>query len=268
MIELAPQHKTGLALANPVMNAAGILGFANEYRSVLNLQALGAFVSNPTTLNPRSPAHPPNAIESEAGLLVHTGLPNPGVRRLLRRYDKDWQRLGPPVLMHLAATTAAEVALSLEYTERSSGVSGIELGLRDDASNSEAARSVSAALGALPVIVRLPISRAVMLAPAVAAAGANALVISAPPRTAVVIDEREVSGRLYGPGCFASALETLSAVRALGLGLPLIGAGGIYSVENARAMLDAGAVAIQVDAAIWRQPAILAEILAAIAAPP
>jgi dihydroorotate dehydrogenase len=33
--------------------------------------------------------------------------------------------------------------------------------------------------------------------------------------------------------------------------LPIIGAGGVWSKENAEAMLSAGAFAVQVDAALW-----------------
>ena len=257
MLELAPQHKQGLVVAGRMMNAAGSLGFATEYRGLLDFTRLGAFVTNPLTLNPRTPAHPPNTIELDNGLLIHTGLPNPGVRRALRRHDADWRRLGVPVIVHLAATTPAEVALAIEYLERAQGVSGLELGLRDDVSPGETGRLVRAAQGGLPVLVRLPLAHAVALAPAAAQAGANALTVAAPPRLTVNTGGQQVTGRHYSPDTFALALEALSAVAALDLGLPLIGAGGIYSVENAREMLAAGAVAVQVDAAVWRRPGVL-----------
>ncbi len=260
MLELAPQHKQGLVLAGRVMNAAGTLGFAGEYRGLLDFARLGAFVTNPLTLNPRTPAHPPNVVELPNGLLLHPGLPNPGVRRARRRHDADWRRLGVPVIVHLAATTPAEVALALEYLERAQGVSGVELGLRDDVSPGETGRLVRAALGALPVLVRLPVARAAELAPAAAQAGANALTIAAPPRLTVTVDDHPATGRHYGPGTFVPALAALCAVAALGLGLPLIGAGGVYSVENAQTMLAEGAVAVQVDAAVWRRPEFVAEL--------
>lgn len=260
MVELAPNHKQGLALAHPLMNAAGILGFAGEYRGLVDYSALGAFVTNPLTLNPRTPAHAPNAVELPNGLLIHTGLPNPGVRRAIKRHDGDWRRLGAPVIVHLAATTAVEVALAVEYLERAQGVSGLELGLRDDISAAETSRLVRAGLGSLPVLVRLPVARAASLALAAVQAGANALVIAAPPRLTVTHNERTVTGRHYSPATFADALVALETVAALGLDVPLIGAGGIYSGENARAMLAAGAVAVQVDAAVWRQPGVVEEM--------
>ena len=95
-IELAPQHKRGLHLANPVMNAAGVLGFATEYRRLVDFDRLGAFVTNALTATPRTPAHPPNVVELPDGVVLHTGLPNPGVAAALRRYARDWQRLGTP----------------------------------------------------------------------------------------------------------------------------------------------------------------------------
>jgi dihydroorotate dehydrogenase (NAD+) catalytic subunit len=257
MIELAPGHKQGLVLQGPVMNAAGVLGFAGEYRGLIELAKLGAFVTNPVTLHPRTPAHAPNAVELANGLLIHTGLPNPGMRRALRRHDAEWRRLGAPVILHLAATTAADVALAVEYVERAQGVSGLELGLRDDVSAGECGRLVRAALGGLPVLVRLPLARAGALAPTAAQAGADALVVAAPPRLTVPHAGREVTGRYYGPDTFAPALEALGAVAALGLGVPLIAAGGVYSSENAQAMLAAGAVAVQVDGAAWREPRIM-----------
>ena len=54
---------------------------------------------------------------------------------------------------------------------------------------------------------------------------------------------------LYGPSLFPRALETVYS--AAKIGLPIIGAGGVWSKENAEAMVSAGALAVQVDAALW-----------------
>jgi dihydroorotate dehydrogenase len=262
MIDLAPKHKHGLALSGPVMNAAGILGFGREYRGLLDPTHLAAFVTNPLTYKPRTPANAPNAVPLAEGLLVHTGLPNPGVRQAVRRWDKEWGRLGVPVIVHLAATTPAETVHSLDLIERAQGIAAIELGLRDDITDFEAGQLVRAALGGPPVLVRLPLTRTLELAAAVAQAGADALTVAAPPRLETHIESQAVRGRLYGPGCLAQALEAVRAVAALNLGRPIVGAGGIYSVESAQAMLEAGAVAVQIDAAIWTRPQIVEDLRA------
>ena len=261
MIDLAPSHKHGLTLSGPVMNAAGILGFAHEYRGLIDPTHLAAFVTNPLTYKPRTPAHAPNALSLADGLLVHTGLPNPGVRQAVRRWDKEWGRLGVPVIVHLAATTPAETVHSLDLIERAQGIAAIELGLRDDITDFETGQLVRATRGGPPVLVRLPLAHnTAELAATAAQAGADALVVAAPPRVETRVERETVRGRLYGPGCLAAALEAVREVAALKLGRPIIGGGGIYSVEAAQAMLEAGAVAVQIDAAIWSRPKIVEEM--------
>jgi dihydroorotate dehydrogenase (NAD+) catalytic subunit len=276
MLDLAPRHKHGLTLNNPLLNAAGTLGFSQEYRSLLDLRCLGAFVTNPLTYRPRTPARPPNAVVTDDGVLVHTGLPNPGLAAAVRRWNREWQRLGVPVIVHLAATTPGETAHSLELLERASGVTGIELGLRDDVLPNEATQLVREALGGQPLIVRLPLARAAELAAVVARVGADALTVGAPPRgeapapaeaPGAEAAPRAVAGRLYGPAHYAAALAAVRAVVEARVGLPLIASGGIYSLEAARDMLAAGAVAVQVDAAAWTQPRRLAEWAAALGKP-
>ena len=120
---------------------------------------------------------------------------------------------------------------------------------------------VRAALGGPPVLARLPLTHnTAELAVAAAQAGADALVVAAPPRTEARADGETVRGRLYGPGCLTAALAAVREVAALNLGRPIIGVGGIYSVEAAQAMLEAGAVAVQIDAAIWTRPKIIEEM--------
>jgi dihydroorotate dehydrogenase (NAD+) catalytic subunit len=257
MIELAPNHKRGLVLRAPVMNAAGVLGFANEYRGLIDLAALGAFVTNPITFHARTPATPPSALAIHDGLLIHTGLPNPGLRAALRRYRRDWLRLGVPVIAHFAATTLDDVRRGRDWLERDDSVSGVELGLRDDVAAGEMEALIRAARGGQPLLVRLPLLRATELAQAAVRAGADCLVVGAPPRLAVESEVRSITGRVYGPAQFTPVLEAVRAVAALDLGLPLIAAGGVYSIEDVQEMLSAGAVAVQLDAVLWRDPGLI-----------
>ena len=52
-VQLAPKHKPGLLLANPVMTASGTFGYGIEYSQVFDIQKLGAIVCKGTTLEPR-----------------------------------------------------------------------------------------------------------------------------------------------------------------------------------------------------------------------
>jgi len=55
---------------------------------------------------------------------------------------------------------------------------------------------------------------------------------------------------LFGPAVFA---ETLSVVHTLaGEGLKVNGGGGVYTMAQVKAMRQAGAVAVALDAVLWR----------------
>ena len=52
-VELAPNHKYGLPLRNPVLTASGTFGYGTEYAQLIDIQRLGAIVCKGTTLSPR-----------------------------------------------------------------------------------------------------------------------------------------------------------------------------------------------------------------------
>lgn len=258
-IELAPRHKRGLTLRGPVLNAAGTLGFAVEAEGVIDLDGLGGFVTNPFTFESRGPAGAPNAAAVPGGVVLHTGLPNPGVKAGLRRFALDWDRVfgrrGVPVIVHLAATRTHEVRRAVELIERVDVVAGLELGLRDDSAPAEFTQMVHAARGNLPLVVRLPLDRAEALAPLAVRAGADALCIGAPPRwrpTGQPAEGQPRSGRLYGSSVRDTMLASVTAVAALGLDVPLIAGGGVVAAADVDAALRAGAIAVQADLALWR----------------
>lgn len=239
-----------------MLPAAGSAGFADEYARLVDFASLGAFVTNPISARPRAPATGQRVIEFPAGVLIHTGLPNPGVGAAIRQFARKWARMPCPVIVHVVGTTLEETVECIEQLEKVEAVAGVELGLRDDIQLAEAKALVAgvARLGSLPILVRLPLSQAQDLCEPVARAGAQALVVGAPPRGALRAPGGEwVTGRLYGAGTFPLALRAVRAAAGRGL-LPVVGSGGVHTPEDARAMLAAGAAAVQVDSATWVEP--------------
>jgi dihydroorotate dehydrogenase len=55
---------------------------------------------------------------------------------------------------------------------------------------------------------------------------------------------------MYGPAVFPLALRLVE--KLAGVGIPIIGAGGVYNPENVKSMLNVGALAVQIDAVLWR----------------
>jgi len=263
-IELAPHHKQGLSLRNPVMTACGCFGYGVEYGQLVEVARLGAVVTSPVSLRPRRGAVQPRLVETAAGFVLTTGDQNPGVRRVIERYAGAWARLGVPVVAHLAPdepAAAARTALALAST---GAVAGLELDVPASGSPAEASAAVRAALESeLPLLVRLPLARAAELAAACAEWGADALVVGAPPPGAARHPSGAlVSGSLYGPAVHALALAALLEVRRR-VEVPLIGCGGVHTPDDGRAFLDAGAAAIQLDSVLFADPSAAARLAGA-----
>ena len=248
--------KRDLYFSKPIMNASGSLGFAPDSRAGVALDSFGAFVTNPFSLRPRLPAAKPELIEYPGGFLLHTGLPNPGLRAGIKRYASRWDKSDMPIIIHLMADRPEETQRMVRMLESQENVMAAELGFAPLLANDIIMLTLEMCLGELPLIFSLPVEQVLSLGPRLIQEGAQAISISA-PRGALPLTpspspkERGelITGRLYGPSLFPQTLETVYS--AAKLGLPIVGAGGVWNKENAEAMLSAGALAVQVDAALW-----------------
>ena len=90
-IPLTRPGKNSLIVETPVMPAAGVFGFGEQYRDLVDLDKLGAIVTNPVTYAPWSPATGTRVVPLDAGVLVHTGLPNPGLSKVLTQHRATWE---------------------------------------------------------------------------------------------------------------------------------------------------------------------------------
>lgn len=243
--------KRDLYFNKPLMNAAGSLGFAPDLRVFEELggHELGAFVTNPFSLRPRLPTSQPAVIEYPGGFLLHTGLPNPGLGAGIRKYASKWDKSDIPVIVHLMADRSEETRSMVRMLEEVENIMAVELGFAPLLADDIILLTLDMCLGELPLIFSLPVEQVLSLGPRLMQAGAQAISIAPPRGSNITSHESVVSGRLYGPSLFPQALDTVR--NAAKLGLPIIGAGGVWTKENAGAMLSAGALAVQVDAALW-----------------
>jgi dihydroorotate dehydrogenase (NAD+) catalytic subunit len=241
--------KYDLPLRSPWMNAAGSLGYSPDQHGPLDLSSLGIFVTNPISLEPRSPARGERFRAFPGGFLLHTGYPNPGLRNAIRTYAPRWARSSLPVLVHLLARQPGEVEQMVRRLEGREGVAGVEVGLPPESGLELAAAFAEAASGELPVVIRLPLERALELGQVCVERGAAAVSLGAPRGALAGTGGSLASGRLYGPAVLPLALAAVAALT--NAHIPVIGAGGVYRPADAQAMLSAGAMAVQLDAVLW-----------------
>ncbi|MFZ5818374.1 MAG: hypothetical protein ACOYYJ_00600 [Chloroflexota bacterium] len=265
--------KRDLAFHPPLMNAAGTLGFAPDFRAPVPWETFGAFVTNPISLRPRLPAASPALVEYPGGFLLHTGLPNPGLPAAIQKYARRWADARLPVIVHLMADRPEETRRMAQALEELENIAALELGFAPGLSDDLILLTIEICLGELPLIACLPVEQVLSLGPRAVQAGAAAISLAA-PRGMIPLppasphfrftsgnvsrtlesenggNKREVTGRLSGAGLFPQALLAVrDAVRA---NLTVIGAGGVQSKGNAEAMLLAGATAVQVDESLWK----------------
>ncbi len=258
MARVISAGKRELVLARPFLNAAGTLGYAEELSRWIRLDALGAFVTHPVSRRPRTSAGGPRFAPFAGGFMLHTGLPNPGLRAVVRANRRRWARMPVPVIVHLIPQTAEEAADLVRALEALDSVAAVQLGLPESEPGAGLELIQAAARGELPLIVQLPVGVEPGLAQEAAAAGANAISLG-PARGAFPREDGDAqSARLYGPALYPQALESVRRL-AGNLACPLIAGSGVYTRAAAEALLAAGAVAVTLDAVLWTEPEAIEE---------
>ncbi len=241
--------KQDLTFRTPFMNAAGTLGFAPDSHAAVKWDSFGAFVTNPLSLRPRRPTLNPGVAEYPGGFLLHTGLPNPGFFAASKKYAARWAASGLPIIVHLMADRPEETSRMVQALEGLENIAAVELGFAPLLTEDILLYAIEMSLGELPLIVSLPWEQVLPVGPLAIQRGAVAISLSA-PRGALPGADGLLTGRLYGPSLFPQALDVVS--KAALLGLPILGGTGVYKAEDAKAMLEAGALAVQIDTRLWR----------------
>ncbi|MBX3047481.1 MAG: hypothetical protein KF698_10850 [Anaerolineales bacterium] len=239
-----------LDLRTPYLNAAGSLGFVPKDASLPGGLAPGAFITNPISLQARRPSQGERMLPFPGGVLLHTGLPNPGLRRSIQEYGMAWAHAALPIILNLLVDEPTALRKVMPNIEALDNLVGIELSIPADASPQLTAELCAAAAGKLPVIAQLSLPRAEELAAPCLAAGASAISLGPPRGSLPGAEGRLLNGRLYGAAIYPLMLAVTQAFARAGV--PLIAAGGIESEAQAAAALVAGALAVQFDIGLWK----------------
>ncbi|MDD3619705.1 MAG: dihydroorotate dehydrogenase [Desulfobulbaceae bacterium] len=275
-VDIGPLH-----LRNPVMTASGTFGYGEEFASLVNLNRLGAIIVKGISLEPRRGNPPPRIIETACGMLNAIGLENVGVDRFITEKLPFLRRLETPVIVNILGDSIEEYSRLADRLNDARGIAAIEVNIScpnvkkggvafGTVPEMAAAvtRSVRQATG-LPVIIKLSpnVTDIALIARAVEEAGADAIsLINTLLGMAVDIRTRRprlanIFGGLSGPAIKPVALRMVwQAARAVSI--PVVGIGGITTVEDALEFMMAGATAVQVGTANFFRPTATEEIVA------
>lgn len=263
-----------LNLKNPIMVASGTFGYAREMEGLVDCSLLGGILPKTITAQPRVGNAPWRTVETAAGLLNSIGLDNDGVDYFIANHMPYLAELGTAIVVSVAGKTSDEFRMLVEKVGACKGVAAIELNLScpnvsggvDYATNPESCQQcVSYARQAcdLPILAKLTpnVTSIVEIASAAAAGGADAVCLTN-TLLGMAIDWRKrkpllgnVMGGLSGPAIKPVALRCVHQVRRA-VDVPIVGIGGIQSLDDVMEFLVAGASAIQIGTANYYDPTI------------
>jgi dihydroorotate dehydrogenase len=239
-----------LQLKRPYLNSSGMLGFSPR-KQLPCLSGMGAFITNPISFHRRSVARDRTLLQFPGGVLIHTGMPNPGFATCIKKYSPLWKRSPLPVWVHLEGGDAAEMQHMSQVLEECEGVTALEVDLAR-VKDAHAWRDVLNACSS-KLLLAVQVGSASMEDEKIALLKErDVCAISLAPARGTMPDPNGqlVSGRLYGAAFFP---QTLKAIQQLVLsGIPVIAAGGIFDLAQADLCLQAGAVAVKFDLALWK----------------
>jgi len=275
-----------LRLEHPVINASGTMELFELVEvlgsSVIDDPPVAAYVPKTVTLERRAGNPAPRILETTGGMINAIGLPGPGLRAFIERELPRLLALPCPVIISIGGFSRREyTALAgglKEALDRSAGGDwtgrvGLELNIScpnvcsgcasiggDPGETAEVVAAVRALWPGLLVAKLTPnVTDITAIGRAAAASGADALA-AVNTFKGLVIDREtlkpylgNVTGGLSGSAIKPLALRTVYELFAA-VDVPIIGMGGVATVQDVVDFISCGATAVAVGSATFREP--------------
>ena len=264
----------GVTLKNPVMTASGTFGSGAEFAEFADLNQLGAVVTKGVANVPS-----PRIAETYGGMLNAVGLQNPGIDLFVERDIPFLTKYDTKIIVNVCGRTTedyCEVVRRLanqpiDLLEINISCPNVEEGGIAFGQNPKSVETITREVkkyAKQPVIMKLSpnVTDITEIAKAAEAGGADALsLINTITGMKIDIHRRTFAlanktGGLSGPAIHPVAVRMVYQT-AQAVNIPIIGMGGILTAEDAVEMILAGATAISVGTANFRNPAVTMEIV-------
>lgn len=263
----------GLSLKNPIMPASGCFGFGKEYAQLYDLSKLGAIMIKATTPETRLGNPTPRVAETPAGMLNAIGLQNPGLTKVMENELPWLEQYNVPIIANVAGYITEDYVTVAEAISKASNVHALELNIScpnvkqggitfgTDPKVAEELTKAVKAVSSVPVYVKLSpnVTNVNDIAKAVEAGGADGITMIN-TLLGMRLDTKtgrpviaNVTGGLSGPAIKPVALRMVYDV-AKEVSIPIIGMGGIATIDDVIDFLSAGASAVAVGTANFVDP--------------
>jgi dihydroorotate dehydrogenase (NAD+) catalytic subunit len=264
----------GTTFQNPILLAAGTAGFGRELAGTIDLDQLGGIVTKAVSVAPRSGNRSPRVAEFDGGMLNSIGLANPGLGAVVAE-DLPWLTSHVTrvrVLVNVVGFVIDEYAKVIEGLEAVGGIVGYEINLScpntsaggvefgaDPASVAQVIASCRAKT-AKPLLAKL--SPALPDIPAIAAAAVDAgatgiSVVNTMPGLIYEGTQARLGnghGGVSGPALLPVGLLATARVRRRLPTVPIIGVGGIRTLQHVDQYRAAGADLVAIGTAGLADP--------------
>lgn len=263
-------------LRNPILAASGTFGYGVEFANLVDLYRLGGLVVKGLSREPMEGAPAPRLCETPSGMLNAVGLQNIGVRAFVAEKLPVLRKYDTAVIANVFGYSVEDYIEVIRVLEDAEGLAAYELNIscpnvkkggmqfgNDPTLVAEVVGAARRAAAKRPLWVKLSpmVADIGLIARVAEGSGADALTV-ANTYPAMALDARtgksclgNQTGGLSGPAVKPITLrlvwETRKAVKS-----PIIGVGGIETVEDVLQYLAVGATAVQVGTASFTDPSV------------
>ncbi|CAD2078120.1 dihydroorotate dehydrogenase B (NAD(+)), catalytic subunit [Jeotgalicoccus coquinae] len=269
----------GLDLKNPIMPASGCFSFGEEFSHLYDLSELGAIMIKAATDELRPGNKTPRVAETSSGMLNAIGLQNPGVDHIIENELKFLEQYDVPVIANVAGTKIEDYVEVAEKISAAPNVSALELNIScpnvkeggiQFGTDPETAYRLTAAVKEVstkPVYVKLSpnVTNIVEMAKSVAKAADGISMINTLIGMRLNNSGRPIlantTGGLSGPAIKPVALNMVYQVRQALPDIPIIGMGGIATVDDVLDFISVGADAVAIGTMNFTNPYICKELI-------
>ncbi len=272
--DIMQTNLNGLILKNPIMTASGTYGYADEYNDFIDVSNIGAIVTKAISLEPREGNKHLRIAETKSGLINSIGLENVGIEKFLEVKQPVLKSNNIEFIVNIAGSTQEEyVKLAKICSENK--IKAIELNVScpnvksgclefgtDENSLYELVSSVRREYGGFLIVKLTPnVTSIEKIGLAAQKAGADAIsAINTLKGMSIKlnifkgrINKTIVQGGYSGAGIKPAAISAVNRLYKT-VDIPIIGIGGIETLDDVLEFFAAGAQAVQIGTANFTHP--------------